>query len=139
MKNKSVLLITIFALLFAVLGCSYISNLQSDSNSNKTTAEKAIDSTVGEEKLGIPECDDAFDEMAKLLSDAENDSFITKTAKQAAINKIRENLKQRIEQNKSDKTQLAKDCREYKTQIDKFKTQDTNKETNKDTNKSGNF
>lgn len=135
MKNKLILLIAISLLLFAALGCSYIDGLTGSSNSNKTTAEKAVDSTVGEEKIGIPECDEAFEEIAKMLAENENDDFLTQTTKRIAVNKIRENLKQRIEQNKTDKAKLAKDCREYKQQIDKFKTEDTNKSSNK----SGNF
>lgn len=138
MKNKLIFLITIFVLTFAALGCSYIENLQGGTNSNKSTTDKAIDSTVGEEKIGIAECDEAFEEIAKLLAENENDDFLTKTGKRIAVNKIRENLKQRIEQNQSDKVKLAKDCREYKQQIDKFKTEDTNKKP-ENSNKSGNF
>lgn len=131
MKNKLIFLITISLLMFAALGCSYIENLQGGTNSNKSTTDKAIDSTIGEEKIGIPECDEAFEELAKLVAESENDSFLTKTAKRAAINKIRENLKQRIEQNKTDKAGLAKDCRDYKTQIDKYKTEGTNTNSQK--------
>lgn len=121
MKNKYLLLTAIAVLLLSVLGCSYLD--QSQSNSNKSLPEKAVDSTVGEEKIGIPECDEAFDELTK-LSENKEDDFITKTAKQVALNKIRENLKQSIEKNKTDKAKQAKECREYKTQIDKFKTKE---------------
>jgi hypothetical protein len=124
MKNKLIFLTAISLLLFAALGCSYIDGLTGSSNSNKSTTDKAIDSTVGEEKIGIPECDEAFEEIAKMLAQNENDSYVTQAGKRIAINKVRENLKQRIEQNKTDKAKLAKDCREYKTQIDKFRTKD---------------
>jgi hypothetical protein len=67
-----------------------------------------------------------------MLSQNENDSFVTQAGKRIAINKVRENLKQKIEENKTDKAKLAKDCREYKTQIDKFKTQE---ESNKNSAK----
>jgi hypothetical protein len=117
MKNKTILFAAFPLLLLAVLGCSYFGGLQESSN-------KAINSTVGEERIGVPECDEAFDEIARMLSQNENDDLLTQTGKRIAINKIRENLKQKIEQNKTDKAKLAKDCREYKTQIDKFKTEE---------------
>jgi hypothetical protein len=125
MKNKYLLLTTVAVLLFSVLGCSYFN--QTQSNSNKTLPDKAVDSTVGEEKIGIAECDEAFDDLTKLANNDEDD-VLTKAGKRAALNKIRENLKQSIEKNKKDKTQQAKECREYKTQIDRFKTKE---ETNK--------
>jgi len=125
MKNKYLLLTTVAILLFVVLGCSYFN--QTQSNSNKTLPDQAVDSTVGEEKIGIAECDEAFDDLSKLANNDEDD-MLTKAGKRAALNKIRENLKQSIEKNKKDKAQQAKECREYKTQIDRFKTKE---ETNK--------
>ncbi|MET0753499.1 MAG: hypothetical protein ABWZ66_09005 [Pyrinomonadaceae bacterium] len=125
MKNKYLLLTAAAILFISVLGCSYFN--QSNSNSNKTLPDKAVDSTVGEEKIGIAECDEAFDDLSKIANNDEDD-VLTKAGKRAALNKIRENLKQSIEKNKKDKAQQAKECREYKTQIDRFKTKE---ETNK--------
>jgi len=125
MKNKYILLTVIAVLLLSVLGCSYLD--QSNSNSNKSLPDQAVDSSVGEEKIGIPECDEAFDELAKFSDNAE-DNFVTKAGKRAALNKIRENLKQSIEKNKKDKAQQAKECKEYKSQIEFFNTKE---ETNK--------
>ncbi len=125
MKNKYLLLTAAAILFVSVLGCSYFN--QSQSNSNKTLPDQAVDSTVGEEKIGIAECDEAFDDLSKLANNDEDD-MLTKAGKRAALNKIRENLKQSIEKNKKDKAQQAKECREYKTQIDRFKTKE---ETNK--------
>ena len=120
MKIKSILFASILIL---SAGCSYL-----PSNSNKSVSDNAVDSTIGAEKIGVPECDEAFEEIAKMLSQNDDDSFLTQAAKRAAVNKIRENLKQKIEENKTDKAKLAKDCREYKSQIDKFKTEEkTNK------------
>lgn len=123
MKNKY-LLLTAAILFISVLGCSYFN--QSNGNSNKTLPDKAVDSTVGEEKIGIAECDEAFDDLAKLANNDEDD-MLTKAGKRAALNKIRENLKQSLEKNKKDKAQQAKECREYKTQIDRFKTKESPK------------
>lgn len=122
MKNKYILSIAILILPFSILGCSYYNPLQSGSNSNdKSLSEKTIDSTVGEEKIGVPECDEVIEDLAQ-LSRNENDDFITKAGKEVVLNKIRQNLKQSIEQNKTDKVKLASDCRNYRQQIDTFKT-----------------
>ena len=62
MKNKFVFLISFAILFVSVLGCSYYNPLESDSNSgvtdNRTLSDKAIDSTLGRETIGVPECDE---------------------------------------------------------------------------------
>ena len=122
MKNKFTLSIAILILTISILSCSYYNPLQSGSNSdNKTLSEKTVDKTIGEEKIGIPECDEVIEDLAN-QSKNENDDFITKTGKEIVLNKIRENLKRSIEENKKDKTKLAKDCTYYKQQIDNYKT-----------------
>jgi hypothetical protein len=128
MNNKYILPFTISVLLITILGCSYYNPLQGSSNSNdKSLSEKTIDSTVGLDKVGIPECDELIEDLANQSKNTEDD-FITKAGKEIILNKIRESLKQSIEENKADKTKLAKDCREYKQWLDKYKTeQNSNK------------
>ena len=127
MKNKFVLLITLAILFVSVLGCSYYNPLEDSSNSasndNRTLSDKAIDSTIGEEKLGIPECDEIFDFFAEQTK-SKDDDFITKAAREYALNTIRESFKQSIEEHKGDKTAMAKECRKFKTQVDKFKAEE---------------
>ncbi len=130
MKNKFAFFISLTILFVAVLGCSYYNPLQSNSNSaandNRTMSDKAIDSTVGGEKIGVPECDaivDFFAERAK----SPDDDIITKAAREYAIGKIRESFKQSMEEHKGDKTAMAKECRDFKAQLDKFKSEETNK------------
>jgi len=127
MKNKFVLLITLAILFVSVLGCSYYNPLEGSSNSasndNRTLSDKAIDSTIGEEKLGIPECDEIFDFFAEQTK-SKDDDFITKAAREYALNAIRESFKQSIEEHKGDKTAMAKECRKFKTQVDKFKAEE---------------
>jgi len=133
MKNKFVFLISLTILFVAVLGCSYYNPLQSNSNSaandNRTLSDKAIDSTVGGEKIGVPECDEIVDFFADQAKSPDDD-FITKAAREYAVGKIRESFKQSMEEHKGDKTAMAKECREFKTQLDKFKTEETNKSKN---------
>jgi hypothetical protein len=133
MKNKSVLLVSFTILLVSVLGCSFYNPLESSSSnsadSNKTLSDRAIDSTVGNEKIGIPECDEILDFFAK-QSESPDEDFVTKAARQYALNKIRESFKQTIEENKGDPVKTAKECREVKTQLDKFKAEEGNKQNN---------
>ncbi len=138
MKNKFVLLFTLTLLLISALSCSYYNPLESRSdtpkNKNSQTAksedeslsDKAIDSTVGEEKIGVPECDEIIDFFAD-QSKSEDDNFVTKAARQYALNKVRESFKQSIEENKGDTAKMAKECRKFKTQLDKFKAEDDRK------------
>jgi len=133
MKNKFVLLLSLAILFASVLGCSYYNPLQDSSNSatndNRTLSDKAIDSTVGEEKIGIPECDEVVDFFADQAKSADDD-FLTKAAREYALNTIRESFKQSIEENKGDKTAMAKECRKFKTQLDKFKAEEDSKPKN---------
>jgi len=132
MKNKFVLSVSTAVILFSVLGCSFYNPLESGSNSaandNRTLSDKAIDSTVGEEgKIGVPECDEVIDFFAD-QSKSPDDDFVTKAAREFALNKIRESFKQSIEEHKGDKAAMAKECREFKTQLDKFKAEDNSKQ-----------
>jgi hypothetical protein len=114
MKNK---LLLFTAILILSTGCSYL-----PADSNKSVSEQAVDSTVGAEKIGIPECDTLIDELAA-FSQNPDDNFAARTAKRAAANKVREKLIQRIEQNKTDKAKLAKDCTDYKAQFDMLRNE----------------
>lgn len=135
MKNKTVFVITLSVLLALILGCSYYNPLESSNsnssvNDNRTLSEKTIDSTVGNEKIGVPECDEVVDFFADQAKSTDED-FVTKAARQYALNKIRESFKQSIEENKGDKKKLAKECRDFKNQLDTFKSEETNKKTEK--------
>ena len=138
MKNKFVLLLTFTVLLISALSCSFYNPLESRSNAptnndsrtptseNESLSDKAINSTVGEEKIGVPECDEIIDFFAD-QSKSEDDNFVTKAARGYALNKVRESFKQSIEENKGDIAKMAKECRDFKTQLDKFKAEDDRK------------
>ena len=121
-------------ILLAVMGCGFVERLQSSesgsntaANSNKTLTDRAVDTTVGESKIGVPECDEV---MEMLAAEANNpdDGFVTKAVKATFLNKIKEAIKQAVEQNKNDKAELAKTCSEFKTQLQKYKAeQEANK------------
>ena len=133
MKNKFIFLVSLAILIISALGCSFYNPLESSSNSaandNRTLSDKAIDSTVGGEKIGVPECDEIIDFFAEQAKSPDDD-FVTKAACEYAIGKIRESFKQSIEEHKGDKTAMAKECREFKTQLDKFKAEEDSKPKN---------
>jgi hypothetical protein len=137
MKNKSTFIVAILALSFLVLGCGSLnpfsgsSSGSSSSNDNKTLTDRAVDTAVGESKIGVPECDEVM-----ALVDAEmnnpDDDFVTKAIKATVLNRIKDGIRDSVEQNKTDKTEMAKTCKEFKTQFEKYKTeQKTNSNSNK--------
>ena len=138
MKNKFGLTFGLAILLISILGCGFYNPLESrsdapknkDSKQNspedKTLAEKAVDTTVGEDAIGVPECDELLDSISE-SSKNQNDDYVSKATREFFLNRIRESVKKSIEENKSDKVAMAKNCRDYKKQLDKFKAEDDSK------------
>lgn len=117
------------ALLLAVLGCGSLnpfggrsSSNSSSSSDNRTITDDAVDTTVGKSKIGVPECDEVMD-----LIDAEmnnlDDDFVTKAIKATVLNRIKDGIRENVEKNKTDTTELAKTCKEFKTQFEKYKAE----------------
>ena len=128
MKNTFMSALVAITLLVAILGCSKLNPLSGKSGpaSNKGVIDKTIDSTVGD-KIGIPECDDVLDELAGLNATDENDSYVMKAFRAWYVGKIREAVRRSIEENKNDKIQLAKECRDFRKQLEKYKTEESEK------------
>jgi len=99
MKNKSNLVIIGSLLLLATLSCSLLkrgtekpgSNSQKDA-SNKTLTDKTIDTVVGDDKTGIPECDEVMD-LIQAEANNPDDDFVTKAAKALIFNRIKQAIK----------------------------------------------
>ena len=113
--------------LSVVVGCSSLNPLGgsssgSSSNDNRTISDRAVDTTVGKSKIGVPECDEVMD-----LIDAEmnnpDDDFVTKAIKATVLNRIKDGIRENVEQNKTDTTEMAKTCKEFKTQFEKYKAE----------------
>ncbi len=134
MKNKFVFSASLAVLFISVLGCSFYNPLEGSSNSaagdNRTLSDKAIDSTVGESKIGVPECDEVFNFFADQAKSPDDD-FVTRAAREYALNKIRERLKQSIAEHQGDTAAMARECRKFKTELDKFKTEQDSKQQSK--------
>ena len=128
MKNKFAFTLALTLLVGAVLGCSSINPFSDKEKtaSNKTLTDKGVDTVVGEEKIGIPECDEVMD---MLTAEANNpdDNFVTKAVKQTFLNKIKESIKRSVEENKSNKVELAKNCKDFKKELEKFKAEEEKK------------
>lgn len=125
MRNTIFASLAFTILLLTALGCSSINPFAEKSaptNSNKTLTDKAVDTAVGEEKIGIQECDEVIDAITSELNNPD-DNFITKAGKAVVLNKIKESIKTSVEENKGNKAEIAKNCREFKKELDKFKSE----------------
>lgn len=113
-------------LLLVVLGCSSLnplsgekaSNTPSNPSSNKSLTDKAVDTAVGESKIGVPECDEVVDMLTEFANDP-NDNWMVKAGKSLIANKFKDAIKTSVEENQTDKVELAKECTRIKTELDK--------------------
>ncbi len=130
MKNKFAITLVCLVLLAVGLGCSSINPLASNdaTASNKTLTETGVDTVIGEEKIGVPECDEVLD-MLTLEINNPDDSFITKAGKSFFLNKIKESVRESIVTNKGDTAKLAKECGNFKKQLVKYKAEEAKKKT----------
>ncbi len=135
MKNNLILSSVGAILLVSVLGCSSINPFSgSDKPANspagsrdKSLTDKAVDKTVGQSRIGVPECDEVMDAITEELNSSEDD-FVTKAIKATILNRIADGIRQSVEENKSDTVELAKTCKEFKTQFAKYKEEEKNKQ-----------
>lgn len=132
MKNQFVFVVVAALLVSSVLGCGFMSdgtgagnrNSVADAvNSNKTMTDKAVDVAVGRETLGVPECDEVAVMLESYANDPD-DNFVTKAVKGTFLNKIKESFRRSVEENKTDKAELAKTCKEFKAQLEKYKAEE---------------
>ena len=137
MKNTLTTLFVLLALTFAVLGCSLnpfggskSSESSNSSQKDKTLTDKAVDTAVGESKIGVPECDEVMDAITAEMNNPDDD-FVTKAIKATVLNRIKDGIRESVEKNKQDTAELAKTCKEFKTQFDKFKAEQKAKEQEK--------
>ncbi len=128
MKNLSTMILVLGALVFMGLGCGlnpFAEKKTSSGNSpsantaaNKTLTDKAVDTALGEEKIGIPECDEVMDMLQAYMNDPE-DSWPIKATKSLVANKVKEGIRTSLEENKTDKAKMAKDCGDFKRELEK--------------------
>lgn len=129
-KNRISFFIVCLVLLTVVLGCSSInplsekSNTTTSSSANKSLTDKGVDAVVGEGTTGIPECDEVLNLIAAETNNPD-DGYIAKAGKAVVLNKIKEAVRRSIEEAKANNgnADLVQTCREFKTQIQKFKSE----------------
>lgn len=132
MKNKVVIAILGSIFLSLVLGCGFLpfvgsSDGNSQGNDNKTLTDHAVDTAIGEEKIGIAECDEVVEFFQREMNNADDD-FVTKAVKGTILNKMKEQFKKSLEENKTDKAEMAKSCKDFKAQLEKYKAEEANKQ-----------
>lgn len=132
MKNKFAITFVIVILIGSVLGCGSLNPLSQKGkpsptpSKDKTLTDKGVDVVVGEEKIGIPECDEAMDMMTAEANNPD-DGYIVKAGKAFFFNKIKESIKKAIEDNKGDNVEIAKQCKDFKDQLIKYKADEEKK------------
>ena len=121
-------------LIVSVLGCSSINPFSdkgkktSPTASNKSLTDKGVDTVVGDETTGIPECDEVMDMIAAEANNPD-DGYIVKAGKALFLNKIKESIKKGIEENKNKNgtEDLTKTCTDFKKQLVKYKAEEEEK------------
>lgn len=135
MKNKLTILIVCSFLIAVVLGCSSINPFsekgqRGKTESNKTLTDKGVDTVVGEETTGVPECDEVLNMLAAEANNPD-DNFVTKAVKATFLNRIKESIKKSVEEsknkNKNGADDLAKTCTDFKNQLIKYKAEEEQK------------
>lgn len=130
MKNKTDPLFALFLLVAFALGCSWMNPFPSGtgggtgsgSPGNKTVTDRAVDTVTGESKIGIPECDEVLD-MITAEANNPDDNFIARAAKNLVFNRIKDSIRQSVEENTKSKEELAKLCRDFKQELLKTKNE----------------
>jgi len=136
MRNKFAIIMVLALLMTAVLGCSSINPFSdkgkssSPSASNKSLTDKGVDTVVGDETTGVPECDEVMDMIAAEANNPD-DGYIVKATKALFLNKLKESIRKSIEEtkneNKNATADLAKTCADYKKQLEKYKAEEERK------------
>lgn len=98
----------------AIIGCGIADRISSD---------EAVNTAVGESKIGVPECDEVMDALNAELN-SPDDNMFTKAIKATVLNRIKDSIRESVEKNKQDTVELAKNCKEFKVQLDKYKAEE---------------
>jgi len=129
MRNRLSFIVVLFILAAVGLGCSSInpfSGSKDPGTKDKSITDKGVDVTVGKSKIGVPECDEVLDLVEAEMNNPD-DNFVTKAVKATVLNRIKDGIRQSVEKNKQDTVELAKTCKEFKTQFEKYKAEEQSK------------
>ncbi|QYO65349.1 hypothetical protein [Leptolyngbya sp. 7M] len=124
MKNLNSFIFALLMFIPVILGCGSINPFSggSSGSGNPTVADKTVDTVLGDQKIGIPECDEVMDMIDRELNNPD-DGMIAKAAKATFLNKMKESIRNSVEQNNDNKTELAKTCGEFKRNLERFRSE----------------
>lgn len=129
MKNKYSIFSVTALIVLVGLGCSLLGSKGPggpSSGKDRTTSDDVVDKTVGSSTIGVPECDEVMDLIEAELNNSEDD-FVTKAIKATILNRIKDGVREAVEKDGSNTEELAKTCKEFKTQFVKFKADEESK------------
>lgn len=109
----------------AGLGCSTITEIAGGNTAVNVGVNANSPETMLRDKTGVAECDTLLDFITD-QSKSKDDNLVTRAAKELIFNKIRQSLKESIDKNKNDKAKMAKECSDFKKQIDAQLEKDKN-------------
>ena len=126
MKNKLVLCTALLVLLVAALGCGSLNPF----GSKEKPGTKPSANALGDQRIGVPECDEVFDMMTEEANNPD-DNYIIKTAKALFFDQIREQIRKAIEDSKKGNSNatanIVKTCTDAKEKLLKYKAEQEQK------------
>lgn len=126
MKNIILASSALILLTLVVLGCGSLNPLAS----KEKPGTKPSANTLGEQRIGVPECDEVFDMMTEQANNPD-DAFYVKAAKALFFDHIREQIRTAVEESKNKNantaTDLAKKCTDFKKEVIKYKAEEDKK------------
>ncbi len=135
MRNTLAAGLSAAILCFAVLGCGSINPFAESGKSNtpanrpgssaiqtntNTIANTNANANLEVGKTGVRECDELVDSLA-IHTDNPDDNFAVRAAKNYAMRSIRDSVKQAIEDNKNNLSDLTRRCQDIKLELDRAK------------------
>ena len=99
-------------------GVSNVANAATNANANKTITDRAIETAVGEDKVGIPECDEVIDILAA-QANSPDDNFIVKAGKATLLSQFKGQVRKMLANNNSSHTDVMKFCRDFHANLNK--------------------
>ena len=124
-KNIALGLSAILFIAF-VLGCGLIGRNSAPAgpanNAAPTSTDRTTESVATDQSVGIPECDDVLAQIETELNDP-NDGYAAKAVKEMILNRLKEAIRQSIDESGATREEKVQTCREFKVQFEKFKAE----------------
>ena len=131
MRNELAACLSAAALFAAVLGCGSINPFNESGETNTPANRPASNSVqtntntgaspnanIAVGKTGLRECDELVDSLA-IHTDNPDDHFAVRAAKNYAVSSIKDSVKQAIEDNKNNLSELTRRCQDIKRELDR--------------------